>query len=81
MHRLEHALIVLRDLRRTRLDLIAPGSVCTPDMLKELDHINNAIHEVMEAQKCNRIIEDRMPSLITEALRALDWQATKAAIK
>jgi hypothetical protein len=80
-HRFDHALIVLRDLRRSRSDLLLPGKARQPEELKALDHISNAIQEVMAAQRlfANRaLLEASNRNLITDALQQIDWFKTAA---
>jgi hypothetical protein len=83
-HRFEHALIVLRDLRRSRNDLLAPGKACHDDELQALGLVTQAIKDVEKAQRLlaardlrEQVNGQHQDSLITEALRHLDWQRTR----
>jgi hypothetical protein len=80
MHKFEHALVVLRDLRRTRNDLLSPGHACHNDELMALDYIQAAIRAVKDAERVLAAKElteaNEIDTMVSDALRHIDWQRT-----
>jgi hypothetical protein len=66
--KLEHALIVLRDLRRIKQDFLAANG-CQPRHVDGLTHITTAIREIQKACVDFAADEDVEEALATEAVR------------
>jgi hypothetical protein len=76
----KHALIVIRDLRRTISDMVQPGKACHPERLEAIDEIRKAIEHIKNAERLSamaRLLDDAHTSLITDALQQIDWHNSK----
>jgi hypothetical protein len=76
MHRLEHALMVARDLKRCKQDYLVLNG-CQPDIVEGLAYLVEAIGLMRKAYGCfERVPDCAAQGLTTEAIQHCDLQRT-----